>query len=205
MYYGYTSLDGYSWERNRCIASPGWQEESVGKNEVELSVYVVNPLSNHQEEAIMYLTYETKHWPAYINGKLYADTEPTITTFGMELIAELRQMAEDWRNEIPNEPDEQRRELYAKFAEGYEEQAQRYYDEPSHWAYYAPALEAYRANVVPNLFTQTTRLLEGSDQTHAPVWDELTKAVQQYLEGFTSLDQCVQRLGQIARMLALEE
>ena len=187
------------------IASPAWQEGEAGKNAVQLFVYVVNPLSHHQQEALEYLIYEIANWPDYILAPMKADVEPVMSSSTYEIIAEHRQNAREWREKITDDLDEQSKLSYTRIAEAEEKLAQNQYDDIGNWNIYGPALESYRAYVMPNLFIQTSRLLEGSEQTHAPVWDELVKTVQQYMEGFTSLDQCVQRLSQIARALALEE
>ena len=120
-----------------------------------------------------------------------------------ETLSALAEEAAETEQALDAAAAEQRAALQERL-DGLHAQQRALTERPGSWMYYEPALTAYRETVVPNLFTAPCRLLELAQQTHASVWDELAKAVQQYLEGLTSLEQCVQRLGQIARTVEME-
>ena len=195
---------GSSWEREHIIAVPGLTEGEDGLVWATVMVYVVNPRSPHQAEARAFLAYMAANRHAQQQGCLQAEVTPVLYDSMAEELAALEAEAAQAEQALADAPAAERA-TRQDYLEKLRARQQALAERPDNWMYYAPAIAAYREAVVPRLFIGPCRLLELAHQTHASVWDELTKAVQQYLEGFTGLEQCVQRLGQIARTLALEE
>ena len=65
------------------------------------------------------------------------------------------------------------------------------------WVVHPDALKTYQTLYAPNIDLQLNPLLENSGKSHINMWDMIIDCLDTWLEGQTTLEQCVSKLDTI--------
>lgn len=132
-----------------------------------MMVYVLNPNSQHKEEALAYLEWMAQNRPIQDAAWLQQDSEAQLIP--SEYLSSL--------------PEGEKKE---------DELARR-----NNWLVYGPHLQFYREEILPQLTLLTTPLLERQRMISQPVYPEILTQFSQYLTDEQSAEQCLVQIQEI--------
>ena len=147
------------------------------------NVYIINPYSQHQQEAMDYLAHLAQSLTLDDASLLQQTFENTLTFDAQDQKARLQEQLE---------PQELRTAL-AKLEAS-----------PSSWSVSPEKLDAYRTWMIPHVSLQTCALLEDATYSHVDAYSLLLDVLHQYLEGLMDENQCANRMDELSQSILQE-
>lgn len=147
------------------------------------SIYIINPYSQHKQEAMDYLAHLAQNLVLDDASLLQQTFDNTLTPSAQEQKAQLQEQLE-----LP--------ELRTALAQ--------LEASPSNWSVLPEKLDAYRARIIPQVSLQTCPLLEDAMFSHLDAYSLLTDALHQYMEGQMDENQCANRMNELSRSILQE-
>lgn len=147
------------------------------------SIYIINPYSQHKQEAMDYLAHLAQNLVLDDASLLQQTFENTLTPSAQEQKAQLQEQLEQ-------------QELCMALAQ--------LEASPSSWSVLPERLDAYRNRMIPQVSLQTCALLEDAMYSHLDAYSLLTDALHQYIEGQMDENQCANRMGELSQSILQE-
>lgn len=192
------SVYGFDYSQMVIVQPPILYDGAMLSVPASLHVYVINPYSKNQAEAITYLEYMATHREQGDDGLLCTDiTEGTIQPTVKLTLDDLREeyneailaretVLPEHKAELEEQIDSLKTDIESKESD------------PNSWLIYQPALESYRNLIAPYLDFGLNLYLEKTDATGISAYSNMLGVLDQYIEGAIPLDLCVQKLNAIA-------
>ena len=192
----YNALAGDAANECMMVCPPALISKSKAAIPASMYIYVLNPHSSHQKEAIRYLEYLAQNRGDTANALLCKDAAAALLPFYALEDAQLSARLESAQIALDNCKPEDRLacEETLQSLLFQKEQAEA---NNMKWVVHPDALKTYQTLYAPNIDLQLNPLLENSGKSHINMWDMIIDCLNTWLEGQTTLEQCVSKLDTI--------
>ncbi len=190
------ALWGYNANEGEIIPPPTLDAGGEAVVPAELFVYVLNPYSTHQAEALTYLAYLAQNRSDSANALLCADAVPARYATHIEWATELDKQIADARDALAAGAPENRPALQESLDTLLDEQEMMEADNDS-WIISPEALKRYRALYAPHIAPLLPPLLETSDKSQMNLGGMVNDCLNAWVEGKSTTAQLLSKLAAI--------
>lgn len=165
------------------VNAPSISSEADAVIPAYANVYIINPYSQHKQEAMDYLAHLTRSLALDEASLLQQTFENTLTFTAREQEAQLREKLEQ-------------QELRTALAQ--------LEASSSSWSVSPEKLDSYRTRIIPHVSLQTDVMLEDAVYSHLDAYSLLTDVLHQYIEGLMDERQCADRMDKLSQSILQE-
>lgn len=187
------SFYGHQTPEGILTRPPALDRDQAAVVPAAMYVYVVNPRSQHLEEAIAYLEYLSQHKDAEMHAFLYRDAAPARFSAIQEEEAEI---AEDIRQQkalLLTCPPEERRDV-EDHIQSLEEDLSDIISFPGSWAVYPDTLATYQRDYAPHISLGLTPFLERTAVNSAGLYETIISRLREALQGSIPPSEALRRI-----------
>ena len=191
------SLNGVESGHFRYIAPPRCDSLKPCSIPAEITVYVVNPYTEHREEALLFLSYCAANRDAQSAAMLYPGAEPRL--YEPERLENMKSELDSLNAALKAASGEDRAEWQARIDIA-QSKADSFENNPENWAIWGPSLEAYQNTLLPQAAVSLSPFLSRYEKpgSAGSIQDEMLRQMKMYLSGSMDIAQCAARMNEIS-------
>ncbi|MEA5015931.1 MAG: hypothetical protein VB099_15365 [Candidatus Limiplasma sp.] len=197
------SASGSEYANANVIKPPALFPETTVHIPANLDVYIINPYSQHMEEAQLYLEYVIGSRQPYEDCMLYEDiVGGTMLSSALEHIQAVQKKIDDTTSRYEKAAPEYRKGIENDILTLRNDLNEVLSDKYS-WIVYEPDLNTYKQDIVPYLDLGLNPYVENSS-IHSSIYPQIMGIVQRYLEDAITIGECIEKLEALSLMFFLE-